>query len=264
MFNFFNKKDPKIQDDVIRQLDWDPSIESGLVIVSVKDGNVTLKGSVPHFYEKYNAENAVHRVGGVKAVYDELEIKMLDSFERNDEDIARAARNALRWNYQVPNEVTITVDDGWITLNGTVVWEYERKAANDAVRSLMGVCGVINEITLSSSIVPSDVKTCIEDALKRSAKTESNKIRVSVDGNQVTLSGDVHSYAEIEDATRAAWGAPGVRNVEKQFTPRDVVDLNAAGKNETDLRKECLCSKEKLNVESRSQEPTGSTRRCRE
>jgi osmotically-inducible protein OsmY len=217
MFNFFKKKDPQIQSDVVNELNWDPSVDSSKVSVTVKDGNVTLKGSVPHFYEKYNAEQSARRVGGVKAVYDELEIDMLDTYERSDEDIAQAARNSLHWNYQVPSEVTLTVDDGWITLRGTVVWEYERKAAFNAVCSLMGVCGVTNEITLSSSVQPSDVKNRIEEALKRSAETESNNINVSVSGSRVTLSGNVNSYSEIEDATQAAWNAPGVMNVENKL-----------------------------------------------
>jgi osmotically-inducible protein OsmY len=217
MFNFFKKKDPTIQQDVMNELNWDPRIDSELVSVTVKNGDVTLTGSVPHFYEKYNAEQAARRVGGVKAVYDELEIDMLDAYERSDDDILSAARNALKWNYEVPNEVTVTVNDGWITLNGTVVWEYERKAAFNAVCSLMGVSGVSNEITLSSSVQLGDVKSRIEDALKRSAETESKNISVAVNGSKVTLSGNVESYAEIDDAAQAAWSAPGVMNVENNL-----------------------------------------------
>jgi osmotically-inducible protein OsmY len=217
MFNFFKKKDPKIQQDVTNELNWDPRVDSELVSVTVVNGDVTLSGSVPHFYEKYNAEQAVRRVGGVKDVCDELEIKMHDSGERSDDDIAQAARNALKWNYEVPGEVTVLVEDGWVTLKGTVVWEYERKAAFNAVCSLMGVCGVSNEITLSSSIQLGDIKAHIEEALKRSAETESKNIKVAINGSKVTLTGNVESYSEIIDATQAAWSAPGVLSVENNL-----------------------------------------------
>ena len=210
MFNFFDKTDTKIQQDVMNELKWDPSVTSSQISATAKDGIVTLRGSVPHYFDKMSAEEAAQRVGGVKAIADEIEVDMMGSYERSDSDIAEAAVNALAWSYSAPKNLKVTVEKGWVTLKGETDWEFERNSAKNAVKSLMGVCGVSNEITLKTKVLSSDVKTRIEEALKRSAEAEGRKISVEVENNQVTLTGNVHSFSEMTDAGIAAWNAPGV------------------------------------------------------
>jgi osmotically-inducible protein OsmY len=217
MLNLFKKTDPQIQQDVINELHWDPRVTDTQINVMAKDGIVTLRGSVPHHFEKNTAEKAAQRVGGVRAVADELGVNLLASDERSDEDIARAALMAIEWNYQVPDGVKITVDKACITLRGEVKWEFERSAAEEGVSTLMGVRGVTNEISIQNSVQLSDIQTRIEDALNRSAESEGRKIRVTVDRGEVTLSGNVHSFSEMEDAKLTAWGAPGVMKVENNL-----------------------------------------------
>lgn len=214
----FNKTDTQIRDDVTSELIWNPSLTADGITVNVKDGIVTLKGIVPHYFEKITAEKAAQRVSEVKAVADELEVKLPSNFQRDDVDIAQSALTALKWHYQVPDGVGVAVDRAWITLRGEVEWDYEREAAKDAVSSLMGVRGVTNELTLMSRIRISDVKTRIEDALKRSAESEEHNIKVAVDGSRVTLTGGVHSLSEVADARFAAWCTPGVMTVVNNLT----------------------------------------------
>ena len=217
MFNFFDKTDTKIQQDVMNELKWDPSVTSTQISVTAKDGIVTLRGSVPHYFEKSTAEEAAQRVGGVKAIADEIEVDMMGSYLRSDSDIAEAAVNALAWSYSAPKTLKVTVEKGWITLKGETEWEFERNAAKNAVKSLMGVRGVSNDITLKSRVQPSDVKSHIEEALKRSAEAEGRNITVEVKGNHVTLTGNVHSFSEMTDAGLAAWNAPGVTLVDNNL-----------------------------------------------
>ncbi len=216
MFNFFNKTDAEVKRDVTNELLWDPSLNATHVKVSAADGIVTLRGTVPHFIEKMSAEHAAQRVGGVKAVADELEVKGI--FDKTDEEIAKAALSALQWSYSVPADVKVTVEKGWITLTGETDWDYQRNSAKNAVSGLMGVCGVTNSIKIKSKVQPADVKTRIEEALKRSAEAEGRKISVSVNGDNITLNGNVHSFAEIEVARQAAFMAPGVMSVDNHLT----------------------------------------------
>jgi len=217
MFNVFNKSDQNLERDVTTELSWDASVTHEQISATAKDGVVTLRGTVPHYFEKCNAGNAAQRVGGVRAVANEIEVHLLGEYERSDQDIARAALHALEWNYPAPKGLKVAVEEGWITLKGEVEWDYQRNAARDAVSPLMGVRGVKNEIIIHSKVQPSDVKTRIEDALKRSAESEGRKISVAVEGDRVTLTGIVHSHSEIEDARIAAWNAPGVMRVQNNL-----------------------------------------------
>ena len=218
MFNVFSKTDSQIQQDVINEILWDPSVTSTQVSVTANDGIVTLRGSVPHYYEKAQAEDAAQRVGGVRAVADEIEVNMMGSYSRSDEQIAEAALNALKWSYSVPKDIKLIVTKGWITLKGETEWDFQRTAAKDAVSQLMGVCGVTNDISIKAKKVQaSDIKVRIEEALKRSAEAEGRKIDVKVEGDRVILTGNVHSFGEIEDARLAAWMAPGIISVDNKL-----------------------------------------------
>jgi osmotically-inducible protein OsmY len=199
-FNFFKKTDAKIQDDVMTELKWDPRINSNQVTVTVQDGIASLFGSVPHYFEKNIASEAAQKVGGVRAVANELEVTLLGSYERTDSDIAQAAINGLEWSYyQVPKAVKVAVEKGWIILSGETDWDYQRKGAANIVGSLMGVRGVSNNISIKSQVKSEDVKASIENALKRSAENEAHNISVGINGNQVTLTGSVHSFSEIKN-----------------------------------------------------------------
>ncbi len=217
MYSLYEKTDAQIKEDVKNEFQWDPSVSNSKIEVTVNHGVVTLRGSVPHYFEKSNAEKVAQRVGGVRAVADEIEVNLLDIHTKSDEEIVKAALNAMDWNYQIPDGIKISVDTGWVTLRGEVTWAFQKRAAINSVKSLMGVRGVSDEITIKSSVQTADVKTRIEEALKRSAEREGRKINVAIKGSSVTLSGNVHSNYEIGDAGLAAWNAPGVLKVENNI-----------------------------------------------
>lgn len=213
MFNFFQKSDAQIQKDVLSEMKWDPSLTPAEMSVIAKDGIVTLRGTVPHYFEKTLAEKAAQRVGGVRAVANEIDVHILGPNEKKDEDIAVAAVNALQWNYQVPETVKVSVDKGHVTLRGEVLWDYQRAAAVNSISRLMGVRSVHDMMTIKAQAQTSDIKARIEEALKRSAEGEGRNINVAIDGDKVTLTGNVHSFSESEVARFAAWNAPGVMRV---------------------------------------------------
>jgi osmotically-inducible protein OsmY len=213
------KTDAQVQQDVIAELKWEPSINAAQIGVEVKDGIVTLAGHVSSYAEKWDAERAAQRVSGVKALAVEIDVKLPGSSKRNDADIARSAKDVLQWMTYLPKDsVKVMVEDGWITLSGEVDWEYQRQAAAGGVRYLMGVTGVSDQIAVKPKVSLSAVKSDIEAALKRRATADAQKISVDVRGADVTLTGSVHSWSERDLARNAAWGTPGVRNVVDNIT----------------------------------------------
>ena len=213
------KTDAQLQQDVIAELEWEPSVNAAQIGVEVKGGIVTLAGHVNSYAGKWNAERAAQRVSGVKALAIEMDVKLAGSSKRNDTDIARSAENVLEWMTSLPEDsVKVMVEGGWITLSGEVDWQFQKQAAADAVRDLMGVTGVSDQIAIKPRVSASIVKSDIEAALKRRAKSDAQKIFVEVRGGDVTLTGTVHSWSERDLARHSAWGAPGVRNVVDNIT----------------------------------------------
>jgi osmotically-inducible protein OsmY len=216
------QSDTQLRSDVQAELDWDPAIRSASVGVAANDGVVTLTGHVASHAEKYAAERAAQRVKGVKALAIEITVKLPASDQRTDADIALAAERGLEWSALVPaNRVKPLVEGGWITLDGEVDWEYQRKAAEKAVRNLMGVTGVSNQIKITPKVVPSDVERRLRDALVRQASHEAEHIDITVSGSQINLRGKVHSWADFNAAQHAAWSAPGVTSVMNDLMVQD-------------------------------------------
>lgn len=208
------KTDSQLQQDVIAELKWEPAVNGAGIGVEVKDGIVTLAGHVDSFGEKWNAERAAERVSGVKALAIEIDVKIAGSSKRTDADIASSAKNALQWTSYMPKDtIKVMVESGWITLSGTVEWQYQRLTAAGAVRYLMGVKGVTDNMIVKPKLSFSAVKADIEAALKRRAASDASKISVAVTGSDVTLSGTVHSWSERNLARDSAWATPGVSNV---------------------------------------------------
>jgi osmotically-inducible protein OsmY len=210
--------DRELQQNVQNALDWEPSVESSEIGVSVDNSIVTLRGDVHSYTEKSAAERVALRVYGVKAVANDLNIRLTSRYERTDTEIAEAAVAALKWNTMVPSDkVHVAVSNGWITLTGTIDWQYQRYAAERAVRDLTGVRGVTNNITLAPHVQPGDVQAKIEAAFKRSAEIDARRVNVVATDGKIILSGNVRSWAERQEAERAAWAAPGVTQVEDRI-----------------------------------------------
>jgi osmotically-inducible protein OsmY len=213
------RTDTQIQQDVLAELKWEPRVAPNEVGVSVKEGVVTLTGWVDTYVKRWAAEDAAHRVRGVKAVANDIEVRLSPGDERTDADIAAAAVKALAWDALVPTEkVQVTVSKGWVTLKGSVDWQYQRDEAERVVRRLTGVKGVTNLVTITQRPAPAEIKKKIEEALTRTAQSDAQKITVEVEGSKVILKGTVRSWAEREEAARQAWAAPGVSSVDNRIT----------------------------------------------
>ncbi|MEK6555024.1 MAG: BON domain-containing protein [Bdellovibrionota bacterium] len=213
------KTDNQIQTDVISELRWNPRVTHEHIGVAVERGIVTLTGQVPTYSEKRAAEAAAQRVAGVRAVADDIEVVLPSLHRRDDRAIAEAVANQFKWSVQIPQDkIKIAVENAHVTLSGEVDWNYERNAAEDIVREITGVKSLTNFLRIHPRISTSDVKKNIEQALKRAAEKEAQSISVRVDGDKVLLSGEVRSFAEMQDARWAAWSAPGVTAVENKLT----------------------------------------------
>lgn len=211
--------DQSLKQSVLDELAWDPSVTEAHIGVTACDGVVTLTGHVGSYAERCAVEHAVGRLYGVKAIAEELEIRYLNNFDHGDEDIARQALNVLSWDLSIPKDgVKVKVMKGWVTLSGDVNWYYQRHAAETDVRKLLGVMGIINQITIKPSVQASDVRKQIKAAFERNAEFEADNITVSMDGGEVTLGGEVDSYYERALAENAAWSAPGVTQVHDLIT----------------------------------------------
>jgi len=214
------RTDSEIQAEVLAELKWEPRVQATEIGVAVKDGVVTLAGWVDSYTKRWAAEEAAHRVRGVKAVANDIEVRLGVGAERPDPEIAAAAARALQWDaLLVPENIDVTVSKGWVTLKGTVDWQYKKQEAERVVRNLAGVKGVSNLIEVKQKAVdPSEIKRQVEQALVRSAQTDAERITVEVNGSAVTLKGTVRSWAEREEAERAAWKAPGITRVDNRIT----------------------------------------------
>jgi osmotically-inducible protein OsmY len=213
------RSDEEIQRDVLAELESDPRLQSNEIGVIVKDGVVTLTGWVDSYTKRWAAEDAAHRVRGVKAVANDVEVRLPTSGERTDADIAAAAIRALEWDAFVPvDKLDVTVSKGWVTLKGDVDWQYQKEDAERVVRRLAGVKGVTNLIAVRPRPTPQDLRKEIERALIRSAQFDAQRIQVEVQGSKVILKGTVRSWAEREEAERVAWTFPGVVAVENRIT----------------------------------------------
>lgn len=210
--------DLDLQRIVLDELTWDPSVDAANIGVSVESGIVALNGHVKSFAEKWAAEKVAQRVAHVKAVTDELIVKLPGDHERTDTDIARAAVNALDWNAIVPRDrIKVLVENGWITLDGEVEFFYQKEEAEYAIRNLLGIRGVVNTIRIMPLVRPSDIRTKIEKALERAAELDAKKISVEANQGKVILRGKVRSWAERSEAEHAAWAAPGVSDVKNEI-----------------------------------------------
>jgi osmotically-inducible protein OsmY len=211
------RNDDEIRDSVLMELKWDPKITSSDIGVAVKDAVVTLTGFVPSYWEKDIAEKAAKRVYGVKAIANDLEVKLL--MTRTDPEIARDVVHELESHVGIPAEkIKATVRSGWVTLEGGVDWQYQKVLAEAAVKNIRGVIGVTNKIEVKPAVSPQEIKSKIEDALKRSAELDARRISVETEGSVVKLYGMVRSWAEREEAELTAWSAPGVTKVENHIT----------------------------------------------
>jgi osmotically-inducible protein OsmY len=212
------KSDSEIERDVREELQWDPDLNAEDIAVSVEDGVVALAGFTPSYTDRLEAEGAAKRVAGVLGVANDIEVRLPAIDQRPDPDIARDAVAALRSQLPISyDRIKVVVKDGWLALEGTAEWQYQRSAAESAVRNVKGVKGVTNVVTVAPKARPADIQKKIQEAFKRNATVDANRITVETDGSEVILKGSVRSWIEREEAERVAWSAPGVTMVEDRI-----------------------------------------------
>jgi osmotically-inducible protein OsmY len=212
------KSDHEIELDVKDELQWDPNLDATDIAVSVKKGVVTLAGFVKNYADKYEAESAAKRVAGVLGVANDIEVRMPSVDERPDPEIARDAVAAIKSQLPISSEnIKVIVKDGWVTLEGQVEWQYQRSTAENSVRRIKGIKGVSNLIQLKPHAQPAEIKRKIQEAFRRNAEVDANRITVEARGGEVILKGTVRSWTEREEAERTAWAAPGVTKVEDRI-----------------------------------------------
>jgi len=211
--------DSTLKRDIIDQLEFEPHVDANDIGVAVDDGIVTLTGHVPSYSQRIAVERAVSRIKGVRGIAEEIEVRTPARDGTHDDEVAKRVANTMKWSTLVPDgRVQVRVQDGWVTLTGSLEWNYQKNGAADAVRNLRGVRGVNNFITLAPKPASGDVKQRIEDALRRQADVEADKIQVEVSENKVTLRGAVRALSERSAVEEAAWSAPGVHQVEDHLT----------------------------------------------
>jgi osmotically-inducible protein OsmY len=212
------RSDHEIELDVKDELQWDPNLDATDIAVSVKKGVLTLAGFVKNYADKYEAESAAKRVAGVLGVANDIEVRLPSVDERPDPEIARDAVAAIKSQLPISSEhIKVVVKNGWVTLEGKVEWQYQKNTAENAVRRIKGVKGVSNLIQLKPRAQPSEIKRKIQEAFRRNAEIDANRITVEANGSEVILKGAVRSWIEREEAERAAWAAPGVTKVEDRI-----------------------------------------------
>ena len=205
------KSNESLQKEVQDAIKWEPLLNAAEIGVTVKDGVVTLTGTVDSYVKKTEAEDAAKNVAGVKAIVENIVVKYGDFGVKNDTDIAKEVLNAFKWNWQVPNDkITVKVEKGWVNLDGEVNWNYQKDAAKTAIKNLLGVNGVVNNIKIASDVKDAVEKGDIERAIARNWSINNQEIQVKVAGNRVTLTGQVGSIFQKDEAARVAWNAPGV------------------------------------------------------
>ena len=213
------KSDLELQTDVQAELEFEPSIDSAHIGVTASAGVVTLTGKVSAYAEKQAVIRATERVLGVKGIADELQFKFAPSYHRDDADLAKAVLDALKWNLLVPlDKVQVAVGNGWVTLDGQVQWEFQRRQAHDLVAGMIGVYGLTSNLKIKPSVAPQQIEASIKRAFDRHAQLDMQRIKVGVNGSHVTLTGSLPSWSERAEAARTAWSAPGVGEVDNQIT----------------------------------------------